>query len=210
MRHRDAGMSDVSRNGKRGPAVSAHRTHRSVGVCGSLAFILGGCSTTTEPDPSSSSGSPGSDPYDVPVELVADLDLTSIGLPLAASGSVPVNVGLFLYVRKDDTNPSWTEEEVADSIRVLMEGQCERRGANDIFAQCDMHLELEVAQVIALPHWALDLQGNLKGSWGGHPPEGTSNPALFNYNENERLTREARLLFSYGKKYTSPNTIAGP
>ena len=77
-----------------------------------------------------------------------------------------------------------------------------------ILAPCKMHLELEAAQVVTLPKRLLRIQGNGRGSSGGHPPPGTKDPELLVYQENERLTEDTRDLFGYGKRHTSPNTIA--
>lgn len=77
-----------------------------------------------------------------------------------------------------------------------------------ILAQCGMHVEVEVAQVVALPARLLDIMGNEAGSFGGHPPKGTPNPDLFDYDQNERLTAESLELFQYGKLHSSKNAIA--
>lgn len=112
--------------------------------------------------------------------LVLGLDPANLGLPDAEAESTPINIGLFLSVRTVPDNPSRLEADVAAAVRDLV------GGANAILAQCQMHLNLEAAQVIALPERLLRLPGNQAGSWGGHPPPGTENPELFNYEQNER------------------------
>ena len=131
-----------------------------------------------------------------------ELTPTNLGLPEAQAGSKLVNIGLFLTVRDDTGTQYWTETEAAEQVQYLIPG------ANFILAQCNLHLALETAQVVALPERLLHLQGNESGSWGGHPPPGTENVELFNYRQNERLTGDTRELFTYGKQHTSPNTIA--
>lgn len=79
---------------------------------------------------------------------------------------------------------------------------------NSILVQCSMHVEVEAAQVVALPARLLDLDGNAPGSFGGHPPPGTPNPDLFDYQQNERLTAESLELFRFGKEHSSKNSIA--
>ena len=134
------------------------------------------------------------------VTLVAELDpsLLSIGPPMEAV--TPVEVGFFIALR----GTSAEEPPVADAgplLRELVEG------ADSILAQCDLYLGVEAAQLIALPNRLLRFQANDESSFGGHPPPGTENPALFTYRQNERLTDDARELFAYGKSHTSPNTI---
>ena len=134
--------------------------------------------------------------------LLMELDPASIELQVPASDSLPVYVGIFLTTYNAPTETAHLEEEAANSIYNLV------RVTNEILAQCDLHLELETAQVIALPERLMQIQGNGKGSWGGHPLPGIEDPELFNYAQNERLTSDTRELFSYGKQHTSPNTIA--
>ena len=81
-------------------------------------------------------------------------------------------------------------------------------GATAILAQCDLYLRVEAAQLVRLPNRLMRFDGNDERSFGGHPPAGTVDPALFNYLQDERLTNDARELFTYGKRYTSPNSIA--
>lgn len=165
------------------------------------AMLLGCSSVATEPD---SSRTDDELVVSDTIELVIELDPTNVNVPVSDSGSTPVKVGIFLYSRSfrhTNTNPTWSQEDAIEIVRKLME-------SSDSFASCKIHLELETAQIIDLPKRLLDVNGNEKGSWGGHPPDGTENPALFNYNQNERLTSETRELFGYGKRYTSPNTIS--
>ena len=123
----------------------------------------------------------------------------------AASPSKPhsLPVGVCIFFTTPNTDYSAIEErEIMEHLRTLL------AESNSVLESCDMHLALETIQVVALPDRLLDMQGNARGSSGGHPPAGTANPELFSYKENERLTGEARELFGYGKQYTKPNTIA--
>jgi hypothetical protein len=148
-----------------------------------------------------STAKPETEPVDAP-RLLVELDLAGIGLQTPDSRSLAVYIGIFLTTRSASAEISWSDSEAANKVRHLIEE------ANAILGQCNIHLELETAQVITLPDRLLRIQGNEEGSWGGHPPPGTEDPDLFNYEQNERLTDEIRELFSYGKQYTSPNTIA--
>ncbi|MCQ3977458.1 MAG: hypothetical protein DPW09_28855 [Anaerolineae bacterium] len=141
------------------------------------------------------------EPVDTPTLLI-ELDPVSMGLQIPDLRGLPVDVGIFLATRDAPADPPWSEADAADNIRRLIQD------ANAILGQCNIHLALETAQIIALPDRLLQIQGNEAGSWGGHPPPDTEDPELFNYQQNERLTEETRELFSYGKQYTSPNTIA--
>lgn len=129
-----------------------------------------------------------------------DLDVADLALPAPPDGSVPVRVSLFYTVAPQDPG-TWTREDVAGRMRQIVVS------TDAILAQCNMHVDVEIAQVIALPARLLDIQGNEEGSFGGHPPEGTPDPDLFDYQQNERLTAESRELFEYGKRYSSKNTI---
>ena len=80
--------------------------------------------------------------------------------------------------------------------------------AAEVLAPCGLVPTAETARVIVLPADLFRFQGNERGSFGGHPPLGEAEPERFNYERNETLTDEARLLFSYGKSDTAPNTIA--
>ena len=155
------------------------------------------------PEPSS----PGEHPQrpDTPALLVA-LDPADIGLPPPDRATLPVNIGIFLTTRMvpmaSRAETSWSATDARDQIRRLVQS------TNAILAPCTLHVAIETAQVVALPDRLLRIQGNTEGSWGGHPPAGTENPELFNYEQNERLTGDVRALFAYGKQHTSPNTIA--
>ncbi len=134
------------------------------------------------------------------VTLAAELDpsVLSIGPPM--EGATPVEVGFFIALRGTGAE----EPPVADAGRLLRESI---EGADRILAQCDLYLRAEAAQIIVLPNRLVRFQANDESSFGGHPPSGTENPALFTYRQNERLTDDARELFAYGKRHTSPNTI---
>ncbi len=120
-------------------------------------------------------------------------------------GSRAIRVALFLGVAPQAPHPAlqWTREQVIGRWAPLI------RDTNTIFAQCGMHLEVEAVQVIALPSRLLvGLEANESTSFGGHPPPGTPNPDLFDYEQNERLTAESVELFSYGKQFSSQNAIS--
>lgn len=144
---------------------------------------------------------PTTEDVDAP-RLLVELDPAGIGLQPPDLRSLAVSVGIFLTMRNAPADIPWSEADAAHKIRRLIQD------ANAILRQCNIHLALETAQVIALPDRLLQIQGNDEGSWGGHPPPGIEDPELFNYQQNERLTEETRDLFGYGKQYTSPNTIA--
>ena len=137
-------------------------------------------------------------------QLVADIPVADFALSPPPAGSRPIRVALFISVAPQPQQPltAWTPQNVIDRWKPLLED------TSTVFAQCNMHLEVEAVQVIALPARLLDFQGNEEGSFGGHPPPGTPNPDLFDYNQNERLTAEARELFGYGKQHSSKNAIS--
>ncbi len=133
--------------------------------------------------------------------LVAEIAVGDLALAPPPAGSTPIRVGLFYTIAPQPSN-GWTNADAIARFRKIVVD------TNDIFVQCDMHLEVEAAQVVALPARLLDLQGNEEGSFGGHPPPGTPDPDLFDYQQNERLTAESRELFAYGKLHTSKNAIS--
>ena len=161
--------------------------------------------TDAEPPPrptaTESSARDAAAPLEGP-KLVVEIDPDRIALPASDAESSPVDIGVFLAVRGSRSRTPWSEADAADLIRNLM------IGAGTILAQCAVDLRLEAAHVITLPNRLLQFQANDASSWGGHPPAGTPNPALFNYQQNERLTDDARELFAYGKQFTSPDAIA--
>ncbi len=131
------------------------------------------------------------------------LALDSTGVtPTPPTGSMPVRIGVFLTTSYHNSEPPWTAEQALALIRQFV------LAADQILAQCSVHTQIEVAQVVSVPARLLDIQGNTEGSWGGHPPPGTPNPELFNYQQNERLTDETRELFTYGKVHASRNAIS--
>lgn len=145
---------------------------------------------------------PNDQPIESTIKLLSDIDLLRVWHPPSDAGSVSVKVGIFLYADESSGFVStWTQDDVIPLVNTLI------RSSNTL-AQCDLRLELEVAQVISLPERLFSVEGNDATSYGGHPPPETENPALFNYQENNRLTQDTRELFAYGKEYTSPNTIA--
>lgn len=137
-----------------------------------------------------------------PIQLVLELDPATVELPPAPLGSIPINVGFFLSVPIDSVSIYPSEQEAAKAISLLLGTPI------TVLQQCNMHLVVEVAQVIALPEHLLRIQGNEVGSWGGHPPEEITNTEAFTYEQNERLTEDTRTLFRYGKRFTSPRTVA--
>lgn len=142
-----------------------------------------------------------SEPLSDVVVLAQELDVGSLGLSPPPPNSLPVRVGIFL------------SEQIRSGSAPSVNAAMERTRAivastNAILAQCNLHLELETAQILGLPDRLLDIAGNRQGSWGGHPPAGVGDPDLFSYEQNERLTEETRELFSYAKRATSPNAIS--
>jgi hypothetical protein len=131
------------------------------------------------------------------VEVSHALELTS-----APAASVPIAAGLFMAVTASVAPRPIAPAVVTDRARRLLED------ANEILAECALHLSVEAVQVVAVPRHLASVQGNERGSWGGHPPDSVGDPDLFTYQQNERLTSEARELFSWGKRHTSPNAIA--
>lgn len=135
-------------------------------------------------------------------ELRLAIDAADLGLPPPDTGSAPVRVGLFFGTGREARDLDGLRAEATAQARALAVT------TNEILAQCAIHLDIEAVQVVALPARLLDIQGNAEGSWGGHPPPGTENEDLFNYEQNEALTEETRELFGYGKEHTSDNAIA--
>lgn len=133
--------------------------------------------------------------------LLMDIDVAELDLAAPVAGSLPVRVALFYTVAPQEST-AWTREDAITRMKTIVEA------TNPILAQCNMHVELEAAQVVALPARLLDITGNEKGSFGGHPPEGTPNPDLFDYEQNERLTDESLELFQFGKMHSSKNAIS--
>lgn len=184
---------------------------RSLFVAG--CWLLGCNRTAATPDaqpdacfPASPAPEDCSDPcYDARgPELVIELSVDELAIEPPPSGSRPIRVALFSSVAPQPQQPltAWTREQAIERWATLV------RDTNAIFAQCNMHLEVEAVQVIALPARLLELQGNEEGSFGGHPPPGTENPDLFDYQQNERLTADAMELFRYGKQFSSKNAIS--
>jgi hypothetical protein len=138
-------------------------------------------------------------PLDAPVALHM-IPVDSLALAPRPPGSLPVRAGIFLAAPR--SGPAPAVHATIGRVRALVDE------ANEILAQCGLHLELEVAQIVALPDRLLDIVGNHQGSWGGHPPPEVEDPELFTYQQNERLTEATRELFGYGKRYTSRNAIA--
>lgn len=137
-------------------------------------------------------------------ELVMEISPAELGLAPPAAGSRAIRVALFSSVAPQPQQPltAWTREQAIERWASLI------RDTNTIFAQCQMHLEVEAVQVISLPARLLQLKANEEGSFGGHPPPGTPNPDLFDYNQHERLTAESLELFTYGKQFSSKNAIS--
>jgi hypothetical protein len=152
------------------------------------AILMAACTDPQAPDPQA----PEPEPQ---IELVTDVT-NELEPPDAPAGSLPVAVGLFMSVRQ--IGPA----VAVDHAHQLVEE------TNEIYAQCNLHLVMEVAQVIDLPPHLRTVQANEVGSWGGHSPDSLGDPDLVSYHENRRLTNDTRELFGYGKRYTSQNAIA--
>lgn len=135
-------------------------------------------------------------------ELVMEIAPEELGLAPPPAGSRAIRVALFSSVAPQPADPPWTREQAIERWATLI------RDTNTIFAQCQMHFEVEAVQVISLPARLLELQANEPNSFGGHPPPGTPNPDLFDYNQHERLTAESVELFAYGKQFSSKNAIS--
>lgn len=160
------------------------------------AAVLAACGDAVAPEPV-----PGAPDQAVPViELL--VDVAALELPSAPLTSVPVAVGLFMTVRKSVPQPPIAPAVVAARARRLIED------TNEILAPCGLHLAVEATQVIAVQGHLIPVQGNIRGSWGGHPPDSLGDPDYFMYHQNERLTGDAVELFGYGKRHTMPNAIA--
>lgn len=172
-----------------------------------LAALLAACGTdrvAVEP-----AGTPTEAPTEAPlvtaevdrVTLAAELDPSVISVGPPVNGADPVEVGFFIALRgtPDGEPPVAAAEQL---LRDLSEG------VDGILAQCDLYLRVEAAQLIALPNRLVRFQANDESSFGGHPPPGTENRELFTYQQDDRLTDDARELFAYAKRHTSPNTIS--
>lgn len=156
------------------------------------AMWLAACADPIAPGPDTEAGT---------IRLLVDAS-DRLQLPDAPVGSLPVPAGLFMTIPSSPGQPPIAPTVVADRARRLVED------ANRILAQCELHLVMESVQVVAVPGYLGTVQGNERGSFGGHPPADVGDPDLFTYHENARLTKETRELFSYGKRYTSKNAIA--
>lgn len=171
------------------------------------ALLVAGCS---DPAPECIPASPPvddcSDPcYDARAPaLVEDIPVADFAFTAPPADSRPIRVALFIGISPHPQSPenAWTPQTVIEQWKPILEG------TSTVFGQCNMHLDIEAVQVIAVPARLLDFQGNEEGSFGGHPPAGTPNPDLFDYNQNERLTEDARELFGYGKQHSSKNAIS--
>jgi hypothetical protein len=156
-----------------------------------LAVVLVSCSDATDPDPAV-------EPPEI--ELMVDAS-SELQQPPAPAGSIPVAGGLFMTIPASTGQPPIPSGSVADRARQILED------TNEFLAQCGLHFALEAVQVIGVPSHLVSVQGNVPGSWGGHPPDNVGDPDLFTYYEDERLPADARELFAYGKRHTSKNAI---
>lgn len=170
--------------------MSAIRVARTT----ACAIGLVACSDATAPEPPERAA-------DAEIELLVDVGdaLRPTGAP---AGSLPVSAGIFMTVPALGVHLPIAPAIVVDRARRLVED------TNGILAQCRLHLAVEAVQVIAVPPHLDTVQGNERGSWGGHPPDSVGDPDRFTYDQNEWLTSETRELFGYGKRYTSKNAIA--
>ena len=162
------------------------------GVCTGLMLLAGACSRSDETRDANVAGP----------RLLVDLDLSESNLNSAPSQSVPLLLGIFLSTREFSGDRGWSTADAEEIVRGLL------ADAAEVLAPCGLSPTIETAQVIVLPADLFRFQGNERGSLGGHPPPGVAEPEQFNYERDEALTEEARLLFSYGKTDTAPNTIA--
>lgn len=136
---------------------------------------------------------------------VMEIPPADLALPAPAAASRAIRVALFMGIAPQPQQPltEFTREQVIARWMTVV------KATNTIFAPCQLHLEVEAVHVVALPSRLLtDLQGNESTSFGGHPPPGTPNPDLFDYQQNERLTAESLELFRYGKRFSSNNAIS--
>jgi hypothetical protein len=133
--------------------------------------------------------------------LVAELDRRELSPEPIGGGGASVPIGIFLGVRGSGGG----DAAVQDAERLV---RAAILNANAILAQCELSLSVEAAQLVRLPSQLMRFDGNDEASFGGHPPVGTADPALFNYLQGERLADDARELFAYGARHTSPNSIA--
>ena len=135
-----------------------------------------------------------------------DFPHASVDVPVFVSGAgedAPVmNVSMFLGVEDLSSNSAALARRLAATLQTIF------TEVNAVYAQCGIRIEVEAAQVVELPEHLLVVEANHKGSYGGHPPEEVENPERFTYDQNERLTDEARELFAYGKRHSSPNTVS--
>ena len=129
------------------------------------------------------------------------IDPAEIATTPPPAGSRPIRIAIF-YTVAPQPPAGWTR---LDAVRQMQQIVTDTNGILD---QCLLHVEVEAAQVVVLPARLLDLDGNEPGSFGGHPPPGTPNPDLFDYQQNERLTAESRELFAFGKQHSSKNAIS--
>lgn len=138
---------------------------------------------------------------------VSDIAVDEIDIHLSDAGSLPVNVGFFLNIRKK--GQSLNEADLLNLEQMAKQLISEAvNTTNAILSQCNLRLHIEVAQLMVMPNRLMQIDGNLRGDWGGHPPGSAEDPQLFNYQENRRLTSETRELFEYGKQFASANAIS--
>ncbi|MGH7480520.1 MAG: hypothetical protein ACRELV_00065 [Longimicrobiales bacterium] len=134
--------------------------------------------------------------------LLAEFGPADIEYAPPDPGDSIVDVAIFLGVAAPELKGDWRSRAttgVRDAVDFVNE---------QVFAQCALHVRLERAGVVGLPQRLLSIQGNERGSWGGHPPPGVDDSLRFVYDERERLTAETRELFTFGKRHSARSTIA--
>ena len=120
----------------------------------------------------------------------------------AEPGSAPLRVGLFLATSGDEPSRRWSQEEASDVARDGLEE------AGGILAACGIHLQVQAAEVAAVPEELLAVEGNAPGSWGGAAPPGEADADLFNYQQEDRLSEEPRALLPHGRSLLDDGAIA--
>lgn len=132
-------------------------------------------------------------------QVVFSLSPAELALPAPPPGSSPVRIGFFLTTREGI--------DVARDDAGAAIGATVAR-ASEILGACGLHLAVEAAGVVRVPQRLLVVAANERGSWGGHPPVPAEEADAFMYEEDERLTDEARELFGSVRDRLPDNAIA--
>ncbi|MBW3661324.1 MAG: hypothetical protein KY397_06800 [Gemmatimonadetes bacterium] len=153
-----------------------------------LAAIAAGCD----------GGGPTGVESDAP-RVVLSLAPAELALPAPPAGSEAVRIGFYL------TTPHGAEIARADAAAAIGSTVA---GASEILGACGLHLAVEGAGVVSVPGRLLTVDGNERGSWGGHPPDSVGDADAFMHEQDERLTAEARELFGSVRAGLPDNAIA--